>query len=217
MGNFAQQSLPMDDEVVLEIQRNGESSTDKIKVNFYHRLPSVHVRNSAPLQLPYRSRFEGSEDENFTDADSFLSGHCFAEQGTNGIDLNAQGVTALSDAQKPVGRFQQVRPLPKDAREGGINVMLDTSPPSNVVLPPVLVPQTPVNGSRNVAQFFMLDDGKTGVLALGSFSDNSLDGLSNALLTGLLNLKSLGATQLVVDVVCRIACFHLSLTKMTQV
>lgn len=41
MGNFAQQSLPLDDEVDLEIQLNGTSSTVKITVKFNHFL-SMH-------------------------------------------------------------------------------------------------------------------------------------------------------------------------------
>ena len=47
----------------------------------------------------------------------------------------------------------------------------------------------------------MLDDKKTGVLALGSFSDTSFDGLEQAMISGLQSLKAMGATQLVVDVV----------------
>jgi hypothetical protein len=79
--------------------------------------------------------------------------------------------------------------------------MLDTSPLSDVTLPPVLQPGlSPELGSRNSAQFYMLKDGKTGVLALGSFSDSSFSGLQNSLLQGTLSLKSKGATQLVVDV-----------------
>jgi len=79
--------------------------------------------------------------------------------------------------------------------------MLDTSPLSDVVLPPHLTPTSPVNGSRNVAQFFLLDDNKTGVLALGSFADADFDSFLDVLLTGLITLKSLGASQLVVDLV----------------
>jgi len=79
--------------------------------------------------------------------------------------------------------------------------MLDTSPLSDVVLPPHLTPMSPVNGSRNVAQFFLLDDNKTGVLALGSFGDPDYDSFLDSLLTGLITLKSLGANQLVVDLV----------------
>jgi len=47
----------------------------------------------------------------------------------------------------------------------------------------------------------MLKDGKTGVMALGSFSDSSFNALLLGMLNGLVSLKSLGATQLIVDVV----------------
>jgi hypothetical protein len=164
--------------------------------------------------LPYRSRFSGAANQNFVDAETFFSGHCLAGRGTNGVDLNAPNVAALSDAEKPIGRFQQVRRLSTQPRQERANIMLDTSPFSDVVLPPGLVPPAPVNGSLNAAQFFLLDDKKTGVLALGSFEDNSLDDLTNAMLNGLTNLKSLGATQLVVDVVCRIICGRNFLTNL---
>jgi hypothetical protein len=80
--------------------------------------------------------------------------------------------------------------------------MLDTAPPSNIVLPPVLQPSLPaVKGSQNVTQFYMLNDGKTGVMALGSFSDSDFNAFLLGMLNGLASLKSLGATQLIVDVV----------------
>lgn len=159
---------------------------------------------------------------NFTDLASFLSGHCFAQPGTNGIDLNAPNAARVSPAEKPVARFQQQRPISdEDARKQRLNVMLDTSPLSDVVLPPPLVPPAPVNGSRNAAQFFLLDDKKTGVLALGSFSDGDFNAFLGSLLTGLLNLKSLGATQLVVDVVCPLLVYfrrsRLTTTRVNQV
>ena len=91
---------------------------------------------------------------------------------------------------------------PVDRQRHALDVMLDTTPPQDIALPPGLTPPNPLSGSAGVAQFFMLDDKKTGVLALGSFSDNSLDGLQEAMLTGLQNLKTSGATQLIVDVVC---------------
>jgi len=80
--------------------------------------------------------------------------------------------------------------------------MLDTAPLSDVVLPPVLQPSlTAVSGSQNVTQFYMLKDGKTGVMALGSFSDSDFNAFLLGMLNGLVSLKSLGATQLIVDVV----------------
>jgi len=83
--------------------------------------------------------------------------------------------------------------------------MLDSTPLTDVVLPPELQPTAPpLNGSFGVGQFFMLDDGVTGVLALGSFSGADFDTMESGLLEGLLGLKSMGATQLIVDVVCGI-------------
>lgn len=140
---------------------------------------------------------------NFTDTGSLLAHFCQAVPGTNGIDINAPSAAFLPPSEKPIAHFQQ-QPLisAADARKHRVNVILDTIPLSDVVLPPPLVPSNPVNGSRNAAQFFLLDDKKTGVLALGSFSDNDFNAFLGSLLQGLLNLKSLGATQLVVDVVC---------------
>lgn len=79
--------------------------------------------------------------------------------------------------------------------------MLDTAPQLDITLPSGLTPLNPTTGSSGVSQFFMLDDGKTGVLALGSFSANSFDVLELSMLNGLLALKTAGATQLIVDVV----------------
>ena len=87
-------------------------------------------------------------------------------------------------------------------RKHAVNVMMDTSPPSDIVLPPTLTPALPIlSGSQNVTQFFMLKDGKTGVMALGSFSDTNFNNFLLGMLSGLQTLKSQGATQLIVDVV----------------
>ena len=83
-----------------------------------------------------------------------------------------------------------------------LDVMMDASPSSDVVLPPTLQPTLPpVRGSLSASQFYLLKDGKTGVLALGSFSDADYLKFVDRLLQGLVSLKSQGATQLVVDVV----------------
>lgn len=79
---------------------------------------------------------------------------------------------------------------------------------TNVVLPPQLVPPVKaVNGSTQVSQFYMLNN-NTGVLALGSFSSISYTTLQNSLLFGLTNLTNLGATRLIVDVVCGYVSDH---------
>ncbi|KAH9478024.1 Peptidase S41 family protein ustP [Psilocybe cubensis] len=181
MGNFAQQSLPLSDSVTLTI----------VRVN--HTLPEVVV-------LPYRARI-GSATHNFTDTASWRANNCVAIDGTNGVDAYASSSTTNS-VNTPLIKFQQQPPVPAAvSRKRAVNVMLDTSPPSDVVLPPGLQPSLPaINGSRSVSQFYMLKDGKTGVMALGSFSDSDFNTFLLGMLQGLLSLKSLGATQLIVDV-----------------
>lgn len=197
MGNFAQQSLPLSDSVVLKIQRNGSKTTDTITVRPFRK---SDLSFSLNFQIPYRSRFMGAH--NFTDTASFLANNCRAVPGTNGFDINDLSTASIDPTEKPVAKFQQQPTLsPSDARSHHVDVLLDSLPLTDVVLPPTLTPGNPVNGSRGVAQFFMLDDGKTGALALGSFVDDDFNAFLTAMLQGLLTLKSLGATQLVVDVV----------------
>jgi hypothetical protein len=72
----------------------------------------------------------------------------------------------------PTNLLQQQPISPDNARKHPVNVMLDTSLSVNVVLPPELQPGLgPISVSRNAAQFYMPNAGKTGVLALGSSSD----------------------------------------------
>ncbi|KAJ3512815.1 hypothetical protein NLJ89_g3306 [Agrocybe chaxingu] len=181
MGNFAQQSLPLSDRVVLKIQR------------LNHTTPEV-------VALPYRSRINPATVP-FTDTASWRANNCVAIDGTNGVDAYASSsFKSSSSTLKPLAKFQQQPPIPATRRQP-LNVILDTSPLSNVVLPPGLQPALPpVNGSRSVAQFYMLDDQKTGVVALGSFSDSNFNAFLIGMLNGLLSLKALGATQLIVDV-----------------
>ena len=151
------------------------------------------------MQIPYRSRF-GTTSVNFTDSASLRAGNCVAEDGTNGVNLN--DADNANRTPQPAGRFQpQPAISPADAKKHFVSVILDDKPASDVVLPPGLSPAGPVSGSNGVAQFFVLPDKKTGVLALGSFSANSFNQLQNTLLTGLQNLVNAGTTQLIVDVV----------------
>ncbi|KIK68514.1 hypothetical protein GYMLUDRAFT_68368 [Collybiopsis luxurians FD-317 M1] len=180
MGNFAQQSLPMNDSATLIVQRVNESTTDTI-------------------ELPYRARIS-STTVNFTDSASYRANNCLAIPGTNGADLNETSSSTSAPVSKTVLKFQQQPPIPKTVKQR-VNVMLDTTPLSDVALPPALTPTSPaLTGSFGSGNFYMQNDNKTGVLALGSFSGDDLDTMLNGLLQGLANLKSLGATQLIVDV-----------------
>ncbi|KAH9916995.1 uncharacterized protein BXZ73DRAFT_105687 [Epithele typhae] len=185
LGQFAQMSLPLKDSVKFTIQR-------------------VNSTKIETVTLPYRSRF-GSSSVSFTDKASFLSGNCLAVDGTNGASYyDTSAATKRDDVDPsalPANKFRQA-PMPDPAveRTHAMNVALDVQPQVDVTLPPKLQPTNPLPGSGSVVQFFMLDDGKTGVLALGSFSGDTFSNLMTNLLSGLQNLKSQGATQLVVDV-----------------
>ncbi|KAI8972883.1 hypothetical protein BD414DRAFT_448245 [Trametes punicea] len=181
MGNFAQQSLPLVDSATLTIQRVNSSEIETIT-------------------LPYRSRI-GSTAVPWTDSKSFHEKNCVAIEGTNGIDLYGNPELRRSLPVNPANKFRQAR-IPESAGTHNqlLNVMLDTTPLQDIVLPPGLTPTNPLPASSGVAQFFMLKDGKTGVLALGSFDADSQDSLNSVLLTGLQALKTEGATQLIVDV-----------------
>ncbi|CAL1699095.1 unnamed protein product [Somion occarium] len=186
MGNFAQMSLPLADSATLTIQR-------------------INATRPETITLPYRSRKNAATS--WTDSASFRANNCVATASTNGVDAYADTAKRADNPSAPAlispaaAKFEQQPPISLvDRRRHALNVILDSTPLQDVVLPPVLTPQGEVPGGNGVAQFFLLDDGKTGVLALGSFSANSFDGLERAMLTGLVNLKAAGASQLIVDV-----------------
>ena len=136
----------------------------------------------------------------WTDSASFRANNCKATAGTNGVDYYASSpAPAVEDSAARVQ--QQPRISPDEARKHPLNVILDDTPPSNVVLPPELVPALPsLGGSYSVAQFYYLNETQTGVLALGSFTASSFTTFQQNLLTGLQNLKAAGAKQLIIDV-----------------
>ena len=117
--------------------------------------------------------------------------------GTNGIDY--YDVTD-QETPEPLVKAMQA-PAPRRRQEHLVNTMLDTTPITDVVLPPELTPPLePVEGF-GVGQFYVLSDGTTGVLALGSFSGAGFDEMIQGLYDGLIELKSRGAERLIVDVV----------------
>jgi hypothetical protein len=198
MGDFAQQSLPIYDEVTITILRVNNSTPEKftVRILFVTSFSYLHI-----LQLPYRSRISPAA-ANWTDSSSFRANNCVAIAGTNGVDLYAPSTTR-SDSTGPISLpQQQPNPSKLDTRKYHVGVSIGTDPQSNIILPPELQPPVPVvNGSFDVAHFYMLNDNVTGVLALGDFLSSSYYGLQTSLLEGLTNLTKLGATQLVVDVV----------------
>ncbi|KAK0458953.1 uncharacterized protein EV420DRAFT_1541517 [Desarmillaria tabescens] len=175
LGNFAQQSLPLSDSVKLSVQLvNGEK---------------------ANVVLLYLSRI-GSSTINFSSADTYRSGNCRAVFGTNGVNYYESSVS--STLANPLVKAQQ-SPGQVVERSRALNIMLDSAPVTDIDLPTQLQPANPVQGF-GVGEFYFLDDGVTGVLALGSFSGNSYNVMMQGLLDGLVELKSRGAQRLIVDV-----------------
>ncbi|KAJ6499204.1 hypothetical protein C8R45DRAFT_1061350 [Mycena sanguinolenta] len=183
MGNFAQQVHPLNDFVELAVQRVNSTGIDHIT-------------------LPYRSRI-GSTVRNFTDSASYRTNMCTSVTGTNGFNLYEVGsLHAYQRTIPPAAYFeQQPIQISRHDRKHPINVMLDATPASDADLPEELLPlPIPLNESYSVAQFYLLQDNITGVLALGSFSAPDFNTFMKSLLDGLQELKSLGANRLIVDV-----------------
>ena len=101
----------------------------------------------------------------------------------------------------PGGRFAPTPiPNPDVVQRHPISMVLDDVPHFGVALPERLRPSEPIVGF-NATQFFMLDDGKTGVMALGSFTGTEIVEMLRVFLDGLQSLVNRGATQLIIDVV----------------
>ena len=127
-----------------------------------------------------------------------------ATNGTNGIDLYADkaGIQTYQQTPSPIAYFQQPSVDYEDARKQPINVVLDGLPLTDIDLPEYLQPNMPaLNQSYSVAQFYILKDNVTGVLALGSFMAENFTVFGMSLLAGLQELKTAGAERLIVDVV----------------
>ncbi|KAK7005599.1 hypothetical protein R3P38DRAFT_3326167 [Favolaschia claudopus] len=181
MGNFAQLVHPLTDSVQMTIQRPNSSTVEQVT-------------------LPYRARI-GSTVRNFTDSESYRTNMCRNVTATNGFNfydlLTQQETASLPSA----AYFEQQPMLDHEDRKHPMNVMLDALPLTDVELPEELLPlPIALNQSYSVAQFYMLSDNITGVLALGSFSAANFTAFMGSLLDGLQELKSQGASRLIVDV-----------------
>ena len=152
MGQFAQQALPLTDSVKLTIVRVNSTKIETVTVSLSRCIVASAEYLRYYVQLPYRSRF-GAASVAFNDSASFRVNNCVAGNGTNGINLY-ESTTGF-------------RLSAKEERKQFMNVLMDDIRQENVVLPPELVPKNPLEGSRSVVQFHLLDDKKTGVLALG--------------------------------------------------
>ncbi|KAJ7680424.1 hypothetical protein DFH06DRAFT_1265431 [Mycena polygramma] len=207
MGQFALQIHPLTDLVDLTIQRINSSSTEQVSVSHCDTLfPSALMID----QIPYRSRF-GSAAKNFTDRESYRANNCVNVRGTNGYNVYdlASVLEHAHETVPPVAYVEQQPTINNQDRRRPINVVLDATPLSDIDLPKELLPTTVVlPESYSVAQFHLLPDDITGVLALGSFSAANFTVFMGSLLDGLQELKHRGASRLIVDVVRYICIAH---------
>ncbi|CAK5281740.1 unnamed protein product [Mycena citricolor] len=181
LGNFATHIHPLTDSVELTIRLVNSSSIEHVTI-------------------PYRSRF-GSASSNFTDSNSYRANNCVAKKSSNGYDLYDPAAVLEHSLAPPLPIPTVLQQQKMRGKRHAVNEMLDLAPLINADLPEQMLP-TPValNESYSVAQFYLLEDELTGVLALGSFSAPSFEKFMESLLLGLQALKAGGAERLVVDV-----------------
>ncbi|TFK66897.1 hypothetical protein BDN72DRAFT_843673 [Pluteus cervinus] len=180
LGKFAEQGLPLDDQVTLTILRTNQTRPDVVTI-------------------PYRSKL-GLNSVPFNDTSSWRDGNCVALPDTNGRDYYAPPLSKDPSSVSPVQKFQQQPHLTPSKQQHHLDVILDNSPPTDFALPQELTPSLPLlDGSWGVTQFYMLEDGKTGVMVLGSFEDGEYESFLDNMLEGLTNLKQQNATRLIVD------------------
>ncbi|TDL26162.1 hypothetical protein BD410DRAFT_716722 [Rickenella mellea] len=176
LGDFALQTLPINDHATLTVIR-------------------VNGTKPETFSLPYRSRMESGGEFLFTDTASFIENNCVAMIDTNGFDANADGDRLNSLPSRRISPTPSMTPA--QLKKVPMSVMLTDTPQGIVILPPGLTPPNPI-ASDGSASFYMLSDGKTGVLAIGAF--DQFGGFLGSLLNGLQSLNAKGATQLIVDV-----------------
>ncbi|QRW11559.1 peptidase family S41 protein [Ceratobasidium sp. AG-Ba] len=214
LGDFAQLALPpQSDTIELGVIRNG---TEKREV---HKVPYLSIL--------------GPDSQKFTDTKSFWANNCRPVLVTNGSpnnniaassSLNSSKVgaqlLAKEDPYSRPARFQSdpIRPQVKDGKWMAASSLVNDGPQNNVLLPPRLSPPVSVSG-REAMQWYMLDDGKTAVLRLSSFSANATGMFPSiillAALDGVNKVRAKGATRLLIDLtnnlggsVCLAAWLH---------
>ncbi|CAE6532398.1 unnamed protein product [Rhizoctonia solani] len=178
LGDFAQWSLPVrGDSVTLRLVRNGTNTEETYTV-------------------PYLSRI-GSSTVAFTNAKSLWANNCVATTGTNGASYYKAQAKSKVVAKTRFQPDPEIAPIINGRRQP-ISTLVADGPLFDVTLPSRLTPPTPITGN-GALQFYMLDDNKTAVLALGSFSGD-FAGVQKGILDGINSVKSKGATRLLVDV-----------------
>ncbi|TDL18401.1 hypothetical protein BD410DRAFT_500291 [Rickenella mellea] len=136
------------------------------------------------VEVPYYAGYYGNK---FTDGATFWLNNCIATSDTNGVDLRTQQSAMVSN-MVPVRRS----PLPR----GVIN---DFTRAKAFGLPPNFQPNLPqVNESAGVIKSYILPDGKTGVMFIGSFDGDYVQFQTDTV-SAIQGFKKAGVSHVLLD------------------
>ncbi|KAI0251842.1 hypothetical protein BJV78DRAFT_1125641 [Lactifluus subvellereus] len=145
--------------------------------NLTFLLLPVGATKAENVTVPFLDVFMGN---GFSDMDSYWANNCAASATTNGVDRRS-----TQDIQHwPKYRPKGIARLPSDATG----------------LPAKFQPSLPqANGNASSLVSYLLPDGITGVLFVGSFHDVDNEQFLVDVITTITSLKSSGATRLLID------------------
>ncbi|KAJ8475311.1 hypothetical protein ONZ45_g15653 [Pleurotus djamor] len=162
-------------------QRIGDIAgpTGTVQTSLKLRLIPVNSTRAETVVVPFLTNFLGVP---FTNKASFWANNCVANSQTNGIDLKSASISSLV----PV-----VRRMRGD--------IIDKGESQAVGLPPEFEPKLPqVNGSDGVIKSYILADGITGVMFVGSFGGD-FNGFQHDVVSAITQFKASGVTRLLID------------------
>ncbi|KAH9968140.1 hypothetical protein BC827DRAFT_1122317 [Russula dissimulans] len=140
----------------------------------------VGATQTETVTVPFLDVFMGN---NFSDRDSYWANNCVANGSTNGVDRRlTSGIQRSSTSSKL--RAKGVTRLPSHA----------------IGLPANFQPSLPlINNNTSDMVSYLLPDGVTGVLFVGSFQNNDDEQFQRDVATTITSLKAAGAERLLVD------------------
>ncbi|THU97635.1 hypothetical protein K435DRAFT_753812 [Dendrothele bispora CBS 962.96] len=150
------------------------------------KLITANSTEEETVDIPYLANFIGV---NFTDAETFWSRNCAANDSTNGVDFSASGSS-----------FRAGGNVVERASRRARGVIVDKSNSSAIGLPQQFEPTIPsVDGSTGVIKNFLLPDNETGVMFVGSFEPDDFDQFQTDVVDAIDSFKAAGVTRLLID------------------
>lgn len=150
--------------------------------NLTFSLMTVGATQAEIVTVPFLDVFTGNS---FSDRDSYWANNCAASVNTNGVDRGSKPPHQQPHQQPPP------RPPPK---------AITRSPSDAVGLPLQFQPSLPVvNTNASFMVSYILPDGITGVLFVGSFQESNNEQFQLDLAATITSLGAAGATRLLID------------------